>query len=390
MFQRIKVLQCIRQGLIGGGESHLLSLMENIDQERFEPIVLSFTQGPMVDRLKEMNIKTHVITTHRPFDITKWNAVKKFMQQHRVELLHAHGTRALSNTFWAAKYLRLPIIYTVHGWSFHQDQPFFVRKIRIVGEEYLTSKADVNISVSVSNQQSGKKHIRSFRSEVIPNGINLSRFNPERNFADAREELCIPKEKLIILFIARFTTQKQPLALIQSFSNALQSNKKLHLLMVGEGDQKNDAHKLVDKLGISKSVTFCPFRSDVPELLAIADVFVLPSLWEGLPIALIEAMALGKAVIATNVDGTIEVIDNGINGVLVNSRNLVPELTNALVDLCNDSYKRVRLGTMAKKTVTENYNASTMARSIEKVYRNVMKRKVLKIRKVVSFETSLD
>ena len=173
MSKKIRVLECIRQGQIGGGESHLLSLVENLDKTQFEPAVLSFTDGPMIERLKQMGIPVHIIHTTKPFDVLKWKTVKKFIREQNVDLIHAHGTRANSNILWAAKSLGIPVIYTVHGWSFHPDQTPFTRKIRITGEKYLTSRSDLNISVSASNQQTGKDFIPSFHSVVINNGIDL-------------------------------------------------------------------------------------------------------------------------------------------------------------------------------------------------------------------------
>src|SRR5580658_9752929 len=126
MERKIRVLECIRQGQIGGGETHLLSLVENLDRNRFEPVVLSFTEGPMVERLRAMGVRTHVLYTERPFDVTKWRKVKQLMAAEGVDLVHAHGTRASSNTLWAARRLGIPLVYTVHGWSFHDDQPFLV------------------------------------------------------------------------------------------------------------------------------------------------------------------------------------------------------------------------------------------------------------------------
>src|SRR5258708_1404725 len=122
MGSRIRVLECIRQGQIGGGESHLLSLTAQLDRQRFEPVVLSFTDGPMITRMKEMGIETHVLYTEKPFDISKWGKVRKLMAGLRPDLVHAHGTRASSNVLWAARSLGVPLIYTVHGWSFRKDQ----------------------------------------------------------------------------------------------------------------------------------------------------------------------------------------------------------------------------------------------------------------------------
>lgn len=368
MSQKIKVLQCIRQGQIGGGESHLLSLVENLDKTLFDPVVLSFTDGPMVDRLKAMNIPVHLIPTTTPFDVRVWGKVKQLLQQEKIELIHAHGTRAASNVLWSARSLNIPFIYTIHGWSFHPDQSTLVRTIRIWGEKYLTSKSNLNISVSHSNQQSGKQFMPSFDSVVINNGIDLQKFHPHRPVKDVRKELNIATNAVLILFIARFTAHKQPLSLLKAFAKALPQQPNLHLLMVGDGDEKEAAVQLIQELGIAQNVTLEKFRQDVPDVLACADVFVLPSLWEGLPIGLLEAMAMGKAIIASKVDGTSEIIQHGQNGWLVETEGLVENLVRPLLELSRNDAMRLRFSAAAVATVTERFNAANMTRQIEQQY----------------------
>lgn len=366
--KRTKVLECIRQGQIGGGESHLLVLVGNLDISKFEPVVLSFTDGPMIQKLNELGVKNHIIQTEKPFDIMIWKRVKNLLVNENIELIHVHGSRANSNIFWAARSLKIPVIYTIHGWSFHPDQNFITRKMRILGEKYLTSKSDLNISVSESNKQSGKKYIKSFESVVVNNGIDQNKFNPDNTFVDIRKELNIDNEAILLVFIARFTSHKQPLALIEAFSKAVKNNNKLHLLLVGDGDQKVEGIALVKKFGIDSSVTILPFRQDVPDLLHAADIYVLPSLWEGLPIALLEAMAMGKAVIGSNVDGTSEVIVDGVNGLLVDSNNLVNDLVEKINRLAGDKTLQQKLSKNALETVKNKYNAITMTREIELLY----------------------
>ncbi|MET0635112.1 MAG: glycosyltransferase family 4 protein [Chitinophagaceae bacterium] len=371
----VRVLECIRQGQIGGGESHLLSLVENLNRSLFEPVVLSFTDGPMIDRLNSLGIENHIIHTTRPFDISKWREVKRFIKSRQIDLLHAHGTRANSNVLWAARSLGLPVIYTVHGWSFHQDQQPLVRRVRILGEKYLTGRSTLNISVSASNQQSGREFIPSFRSVIVNNGIDQKKFNPSRQFRDIRKELGISPDVMLLLFIARFTSHKQPLALISAFQKALVQRPGLHLLMVGDGDQKQEAIQLIRSAGLEKQVTLETFRQDVPDVLAAADIFVLPSLWEGLPIGLLEAMSMGKTVIATRVDGSREVVTHGENGWLVNTENLVQDLATAIVDLSNNAPLREQLQKRAMATVDSTYNAANMTREIEGIYRDVLTNK---------------
>lgn len=368
MSKKIKVLECIRQGQIGGGESHLLSLVENLDQSRFDPIVLSFTDGPMIERLKEMNVSISVIHTVRPFDITKWKSVLQFIKGNQVDIVHAHGTRANSNILWAAKKLGIPVVYTVHGWSFHQDQSFITRKVRVLGEKYLTSRSDINISVSASNKASGQQLIKKFNSIVINNGIDQNKFDPNATYKNIRRELGIADSAVLLLFLARFTSHKQPLSLLKAFKKALQVNPDLHLLMVGDGDQKKEAEEWLVKENLQSKVTLQPFRQDVPAVLASADIYILPSLWEGLPIGLLEAMAMGKAVIATNVDGTLEIVNNGINGKLINTEHLITELIEAIITVSKDATLRIDYGRKAIETIADRFNASVMTKKVEDIY----------------------
>lgn len=372
MAKKIKVLECIRQGLIGGGESHLLVLMENLDRQRFDPVVLSFTAGPMIDRLNEIGIRNHVIHTEKPFDVRVWGKVKKLMKEEEIELVHVHGSRANSNILWAARSLNIPVVYTVHGWSFHPDQHFLVRKLRIMGERYLTSRTTLNISVSESNKQSGRKYIPDFDSIVVNNGIDQQRFNPANNYKDVRAELNIPRESTLLLFLARFTSHKQPLALINAFASAVKQKPELHLLMVGDGDQKQEAVEMLRKLQLEDKVTLVPFRQDVPDILAAADIYILPSLWEGLPIGLLEAMAMGKAVIGTKVDGTSEVINDRENGLLIDMDDLVGNLEKKIISLSGDQALQQSLAKKAIETVNEKYSAKYMTEQIEGIYDSVL------------------
>lgn len=371
--RKIRILECIRQGQVGGGESHLLSLSINLNKELFEPIVLSFTDGPMIDLLKENNIETHIIFSLKPFNILIWKQVKKLLLSKKIDIVHAHGTRANSNVFWAAKSLNIPLIYTIHGWSFHDNQKPIIKKIRIAGEKFLTSKTNLNISVSESNKQTGIKHIKSFRSVVVNNGIDQERFNPDKRFTDIRTELMINRAEILLLFIARFTAHKQPLTLIRAFAIVLKKISTLKLLMVGDGDEKHAALALVKDLKIEKNVIFQPFRQDVPDVLNAADIFVLPSLWEGLPIGLLEAMSMGKAVIATNVDGTCEIIKHQSNGHLVELKCLVNDLSEAIFFLAKDNSLRQQYGEKAKETVMNRFNASKMTNEIENIYKSFNK-----------------
>ncbi|MGE9312920.1 glycosyltransferase family 4 protein [Niabella sp. CJ426] len=367
--EKIKVLETIRQGSVGGGESHVLDLVGGLNKELFDPVVLSFTEGPMVDRLQEMGIKTHVISTLKPFDFRVFGQVKKLMKQEGIQLLHAHGTRACSNTYYPAKQLNIPLIYTVHGWSFHDNQKEWIRRIRILGERLLVKRAAVTVCVSDSNLKEGSNYFEFNKSTVIKNGINQVRFNPEKSFKDVRAELGVGKEEVLVGFIARVTLQKNPLLLIRAFAK-IAGTHPIKLLIVGDGDLKKDAVDLAAALKVEDKIIFQPFRQDIPDLLNAIDIYCLPSLWEGLSIALLEAMGMRKAIVATPVNGTKEVITHMKNGILV-PVNDVDALADAFVQLANDPSLRSQIAQQAYETLSQEFNTQTMVHKIEDLYTQV-------------------
>lgn len=368
--KRIKILETIRQGQIGGGESHVLELATHLDKSIFEPIVLSFTPGPMVDELRKRGIKVEVIYTEKAFDFRVWGKVKDFMYKEQIDIVHAHGTRANSNVFWATKKLGLPLVYTVHGWSFHIDQKFHVRKVRELSECFLTAKADKTICVSKSNEQDGIKRFNMKRSTVIYNAIDLNKFSPNNQYKKIREELGIAPEKTVVGYIVRITRQKDPFTMLRAMREVVNKSNNIVLLMVGDGNLKARAIELSKTLGIENNVIFQPFRTDIPDILNAIDIYCLPSLWEGFPIGVLEAMAMGRPVVASPVDGTKELIEDGKTGLLV-GHGRTKELADALLLLHNDYGLRSLFADNAHKYVHSNFGIHRLVSEVQEVYEHL-------------------
>ena len=371
--KKIKVLETIRQGQVGGGESHLVSLIENLDREVFTPVVLSFTDGPMIDHLNKIGVKTFVIPTKKAFNFGIEGQIRKILEEEAIDLIHTHGTRAYTNIIWSARALKVPVVYTVHGWSFHNDQSFFTKQARILSEKLLVSQARQTISVSESDQLTGKKSFGNFESAVINNGIDLKKFDEGRSLKDIRAEYGIPKEVLLLGYILRITHQKNPLGMIEAFRQVLDQTKDVRLLMIGEGELKDRVVAKVQELNIAEYVYFDDFRQDVPDILKAIDVYCLPSLWEGLPIGLLEAMSMGKAVIATNVNGSREIVKHMESGLLIEPEDNAA-LADAILCLCRQPQLRDKLQTQAKNTIQERFDVVRMTRDVEDVYRQIAKK----------------
>jgi glycosyltransferase involved in cell wall biosynthesis len=372
---KIRILQTIRQGQIGGGESHVLDLVTNMNREEFEPVVLSFTDGPMVERLNKLKIATYVVQTLKPFNLATFNNVQAIMRSENIDILHAHGTRALSNTIFPAKALGLPVIYTVHGWSFHQDQLFPVKKVRELSEKFLTGNADLTISVSNSNQQDGISRFNMQRSKVVNYGVDLMRYNPNRPLKDISSELGIEPGKTTVGFIVRMTAQKDPFTMVRAVAYVKKLCKDLQFIFVGDGDLKQATMDLAEELDVMDMIRFHPFRQDIPEVLKAVDIYCLPSLWEGLPIGMLEAMAMRKTIVATPVDGTREAIRNDFNGVLVPCRDH-EALALSLLRLHFNPELQTQFSERAYQTVRKSFDLRTMVTSNEEIYRSMMRKKM--------------
>lgn len=371
--RKMRILHAIRQGKIGGGETHVLDLVQELNKNDFESVVLAFTDGPLIDELNKLGIKTHVILTEKPFDLGVWKKVKQLMTEEEIDLLHAHGTRAQSNIFWGARKLGIPVIYTVHGWSFHPNQNALVKKLRILSERFLVSKADMTICVSANNLTEGRSNFAMNRAVVIKNGINFSKFNPDRPFGNLRSEFHIDEETLVVGYIARITAQKDPFTFIEAIAK-VPDELNVRFLIVGDGDLKIQAVALAEQLKVSHKVIFGGFRQDIPDLLSMFDIYCLPSLWEGLPIGLLEAMAMRKATISSAVNGTKEVIDNGVNGLLIEPKD-VAGLSQGLIKLIEEKSLRENLAKQAEISVKKDYSISKMTLQIEDLYKKIKTRK---------------
>ena len=368
---KIKVLEVIRQGQIGGGESHLLDLVTFLDKERFEPVCLSFTSGEMITRLEAMGIKCFVIDTLSPFDIKIQKQIIQLIHDEHIQLIHAHGSRAASNMVYPARKLHIPFIYTVHGWSFHDDQNIIVRQLRQWSEKLICKMADRVICVSQSNADTGQQRFGLKDAIVIENGINLVKFNPDGEFKDLRSAFGFEADDFIMGFIARCTKQKAPLDFLEAVRLAHHRNSHIKGLFVGEGDMDADVDAFIVNHQMESYVFRSKFRTDVPDLLHCINVYCLPSLWEGLSIALLEAMAMGKAIVATPTDGTKEVIAHDNDGLLI--PYCQPEsLADATLRLYNNYALYEQCGQRAHQLVAQRFNAQRVSDAVGNIYCEIL------------------
>jgi glycosyltransferase involved in cell wall biosynthesis len=376
--KKYKVLEVIRQGKIGGGESHVLSLVSGLDKERFEPIVMTFIPGQMTETLQDAGVKCYIIPTERPFDFRVFRQIDEVLKREQIDIIHAHGSRAASNLMVPSMRNKIPMIYTVHGWSFHAGQNPIVSKLRKWIEKMICGYCDRVICVSHSNRMTGVYSFHLRNAAVIENGIDLARFNPANpDIKDVRAELGIPRSEYIIGFVARMCFQKDPITFLKAVEIAHREEPKIKGLMVGDGELSKDVDTYIKHHELRDVIYRQRFRLDVPDVLSAMDVFCLPSLWEGHPIAVLEAMAMGKAIIATPTDGSYEIIKNGKSGLLVDFQN--PEmLAEAILRYYRNPEEAGAITQMAELMVTYLYDNKEVAAEVMKIYVQVIEKQIAK------------
>lgn len=367
----IRVLEVIRQGQIGGGESHLLDLVTFIDKNKITPICLSFTDGEMIRRLQDIGIKCHIINTTKPFDIKIQNQIKQLIKTENIQLVHAHGSRAASNMVLPCQNLHIPLLYTVHGWSFHDDQPFIIKKLRALSEKIICHFCNKVICVSQSNADTGKKVFGLNGAQVIENGINLKRFNPSIDYQNLRPSMHLEQEDFVVGFIARCTKQKNPILFLQALEIAHKKNATIKGVFVGEGEMDNEVDMYIQNHQMGLYLYRSPFRTDVPELLHSIDAYCLPSLWEGLSIALLEAMAMEKTIIATPTDGTSELIHHEENGLII-PFNDAQTLADSISLLADSPETCTQYGRSARALVEQRFNAQRVSDMVTQIYEDLI------------------
>jgi len=368
----MKILHAIRQGEFGGGETHVMDLVKGMQYSFYESFVVAFSEGQMVEELRLMGVPVFVIHTKSPFDISVWQKVGQIIKDNNINILHAHGTRAFSNTFYSAKRLSIPVIYTVHGWSFHADQNKIVRWFRKKSEGFLISKANTTVFVSEANSKEGKTYYGNFNSVIIRNGIDHTKFNVDGLQGKLREELSVSDNTFLLGFIARITKQKNLISLLNAIA-LLPKEYDIKLIIAGDGDLKEEMEKKTKELDIADKTIFLNYRSDIRNILNSIDVYCLPSLWEGLSIGLLEAMSMRKAVIVSDIETNTEVVKHMYNGFV--SRPSAEELGAGISTLYKSRALREKLATNAYKTILEEFQLEMMVEKVKSVYSALNNRK---------------
>lgn len=357
--QRYKILQVIAHAHLAGTEQHVMILLSHTNKGLFQNTVLSFSEGYLLNHFKKAGVKTVVIKRKYKFDIGCMYKIYKLTRRERFDIVHLHCGKFASLSAFLAK---IPIIIvTRHGLGKTLEEirrdniilkllDYFLN--RIVTKIITVTEIDRNLLIQ-------NYKVEPSKVVTIPNGIEICKFNP--SFPD--------KRILNIGTIARLVPQKGISYLLHAVPEVVQRFPYVKFTIVGDGYLRADLESTASNLGISKHVNFVGYQNDVLRYLSRFDIFVLPSVWEGLPFVILEAMAMAKPVIATDIFGVHEGVKNKETGLLIPPRDS-HSIAEAILQLLSNPNKAIEMGKKGRKRIEELFTSDVMAKKIENLYLN--------------------
>jgi glycosyltransferase involved in cell wall biosynthesis len=346
--------------IVGGGELSLLGLLAHLDRTRWAPVVAVPSEGAVAERVRALGLPVRVIplpTLRRPglSALGAVRALRRLIRDAGAVLVHANGSRAMLYGGLAGRLAGRPVVWHVR-----------IAEREPVLDAILLALAS---AVIVNSQAVGRRFPRARAGLVrcIHNGVDLGRFGPRPPSPALRAALEIPEGVPVVASVGRFVPWKGYRVLLEAARLAGAALPDIHWLLVGDGEERPELEAQARALGIGPRVRFTGWREDVPDLLALCDLFALPSFGEHFGRVLVEAMAMGKAIVATEAGGVPEVVPDGACGLLVPAGD-PRAMADAVLTLLPDPARRERLGQAGRRRAEIHFDIVRHAETVGAVY----------------------
>ncbi len=385
---KIKILHLHTLPIVSGSGINTFLSMKGVDRTQYD-VELGCAPGGRLIELVESNGMTvrriaHFVQPINPVkDMLALLEVTQFLSRHHYHIIHTHNSKAGFIGRLAGRLASVPIIvHTVHGFSFHDQEPLW-KRILLLNLERLASRwCDKMIFISQPLIDWGLKERVATPENIVKiySGIEMDKFQPA-----AREEQHRLRQRwglniadAVVGIVSKLWEGKGHGVLIRAFEKLLTHIPNAKLLIVGEGDIEDILRRAVAKNGLNSRVLFTGFQMNIRDIVACFDVAVLPSFFEGMGRVLLEAMAMEKPVVGTRVGGIPDLIEDGVNGFLVEPGS-VDRLADAIMRILTQPKLAHQMGRAGRKKIRTRYSADHMVRAIESVYRDLLVKKGLNI-----------
>jgi sugar transferase (PEP-CTERM/EpsH1 system associated) len=362
---RKKVVQITHSLAMGGLQQVLYNLCRHIDRSMFDVSVIALKEsGLFAEKLADINIEVFVIPQVKKPDYFTFVKLARILREMKTDIIHTHNTQPFIDGTLAALLSGVKtIIHTDHSRTFPDKKRYMIAE-RIMS--FFTHKI-IGVSDSVTYNLIHYEKIPHDKMLTIHNGINAADYDIDIEKLKKRREIGLDNNSPVIGISSRLCYIKGITYLLKAMCDVCKGYNNVSLVIIGDGPQKKELEQQAVSLGIKRNVYFLGETDKIQPLLKIFDIFVLPSLSEGMPVCLLEAMASGCPIVATNVGGIPEMIENGKNGILVRPADS-NALSKAILYLLENEPVRKSLAIEGKRVVREHFSALKMTRMYEQLY----------------------
>lgn len=365
---RLRVLQVVPDLGVGGLSRVVESICLTIDKSQFDVSVLSFHGGgEFADILRKSGVPVFTLGDgdfRKRTSYTGFLEVARLLRREAVDVVHTHNTQPFLDAVPGGILAGVrTMVHTDHARHF-PDRWRYMFAERVLSRFVYRV---VGVSDDTSRNLVKYEKISPRKIVTIPNGISGHVYDVRIDREAKRRELGIAPDAKILGFASRLEPQKGVPYLLDAMPEIIRRVPQVLLLIVGQGREQSALERQVSELGIEQHVRFLGVRFDMPELLGLFDVMVLPSVWEGLPMIILEAMAAGCPVVATSVGGVPTAVRNEETGLLMKPGN-PHAIVEAVSGLLNDGNRRERFGAAARRVFAQQFTADAMTRQYERLY----------------------
>lgn len=390
MTERLRVLQMIDRLGPAGAELLLYTLASGIDHSRFDLHVCGLRDGSMYalsSQLRALGVPVVEFKQRNAYDMPTLLGLVRYIRKHHIDIIHTHLLAADIMGRMAGKLTGVPVVSTVHNSREDFDHEPLRRQWMERWTARLMCRRLVLVSESLRREIVEWYRLPEKRFVTIANGVDTSRFRPrpELDRAAIRRDLlgeaAGSDDSPLVLTVARLVPQKGLSFLLEAARQVCDAQPDVRFAVVGLGPLLDELKAQAERLGIAERLVFAGERDDVPDLLAACDLFAMSSLWEGLPVALLEAMSSGCSVVATQVGGVGDVLQSGKTGLLVPPSD-VDALAAAMLACLNDPAASRMRGITAREWISSRYSMQAWVQKLERLYLRESKRRANPLRKL--------
>jgi L-malate glycosyltransferase len=356
-----RVMQ-VTWGLVAGGaEMYAFTVAANLDAQKYTAMLCAIDKGGALEpEIERLGIPCFVMNRRQGIDWKLMWRLYRLFKENRIEVIHTHHFNQLFYSVLGAKLTGARIVHMEHSVEFLK-RPKLAKALK-----FLSHFCDKVIAIGSDGAKALKElaGIPESKLEIIRAGVDPVHYAESKS--EARQILGLHQQEKIAVIVARLFPEKNHRLLLEAFAEVVQRVEKARLLIVGDGVEEAAIENEITRLNLQAQVTMMGVRRDVARILAASDVFVLSSDREGLPIAVLEAMAAAKPVVATAVGDLPMVVKDGKTGRIVPAKN--PQaMAEALTEILSDEEKALNMGANALQAVNE-YSLQTMIAKFESLY----------------------